>query len=409
MVTLAFLSIIRDHTYRVSGALFAAALALIVLSAAASLLSRFAAAVKARSRRKLMDALLRYTLSDDPAGALGFRQSQRRLAVELFSSVISSIKGRLQVRLKTAVSDLGLIGDIERDAKSILPSKRLHACHKLGILESKASVPALTRALGDRNPKVRASAVLALGAIHDEVTIPPLLRYFAACSYSHAWLIADLLPLFGAAVYRHSKPYLEPGALSARRLVLLLKVIASVKAGESYDDLHLLYTVSDDIEVRINALVAIGRMNDVRAVKTVLDALVSPEWRFRAVSARIIGEMSIKRGSYRLIPLVKDDNWHVRRNAAEALAALGSTGLGVLLACLDLESPNARDMVVQALEEKGLVDQAVADLESRDAKKKKDAVILVKSLVRKGYTNYLTNFEGVSPTLKELIAGCSHG
>ena len=135
MVTLSFLSAIRSHAYRVFAALFAFVLTVVILSIAVSLISRFAERIKSLSKRKLRDALLDYTLSDAALTTLEFKRSQRPLAMELFSSIISSIKGRLQTRLKAAVAGLGFVDVIERDVQSALPSKRLRACHRHGGLE----------------------------------------------------------------------------------------------------------------------------------------------------------------------------------------------------------------------------------------------------------------------------------
>ena len=113
--------------------------------------------------------------------------------------------------------------------------------------------------------------------------------------------------------------------------------------------------------------------------------------------------MSIKGAAYRLIPLLKDTYWYVRKNAAGALVKLGKLGLNALIAYLEIDDKNAREMIVQTLEENGIVEQAILNLQSEDEVIKNESLKLVKALSEKGFNRYLENYRSTMPIIDELI------
>jgi HEAT repeat protein len=150
-------------------------------------------------------------------------------------------------------------------------------------------------------------------------------------------------------------------------------------------------------------------LQDLFAVKTVFDALLNSEWQFRAVACRIIGEMSLKGAAYRLIPLLKDKNWFVRKNAAEALVKLGKLGIMTLLAYLDIDDRYARDMIIQTLEENGIVETAIRNLTAHDESEKKEALKIIRTVIGKGYRQYLNNFRSSNKIVKKMLAESING
>lgn len=400
---------IRTLTYRLSTLLFAAVAAFVLVTLLLTGARRLALRIKSNSKRRIRDMVIRYMLEEAPLDGIVLRRSQHALAIEVFSSILSAIRGKKQERVKDAVQRLGLVTEIEGGIESPYAVKRLHSCYRLGMLGSKSSVQALARALDDRNARVAAAAIIALGEIRDERSIVHLLNFFLRCSFSHAWLIAGILPFFGPDTFPYLHPYLLPGLLPTPKLALLLRVIAEHRALESFELLEELYRKSGDLDVRIAALKAAGRTKDVRAVKMVMGALKSPEWQLRSAACAAISEMSAGGAAYRLIPLLKDGNWHVRHNAALALTCLGKTGMCVLLACLDIDDRYARDMVVHALEETGAVERAVNALINEDGAARKEAFTLVRALARKGYTAYISSFLGADPSIDRIVGEFTRG
>ena len=172
-----------------------------------------------------------------------------------------------------AVTDLGLINTIERGLKSFSASRRMHSCYLLGLLKSTRSTQLLTATLFHANPKVISSAIIALGELKQKKSIPSMMNYFKDAPLPHAWLIAAVLPFFGKEVYEYIVSSLKPDALPTGKLLLLINVIAQFKLPESLAQLRTLYTECADLDIRLNALRAIGMINDLFAVKTAIDHL----------------------------------------------------------------------------------------------------------------------------------------
>jgi HEAT repeat protein len=101
-----------------------------------------------------------------------------------------------------------------------------------------------------------------------------------------------------------------------------------------------------DLTLRLTALRALGRMQPDHALLE--SALRDATWEARAVAAGHL--RSLRTGAVEgLRNALRDRNFHVRRNAAHALADLGEPGLGVLREMLDCDDRFARDASRAAL------------------------------------------------------------
>ena len=185
--------------------------------------------------------------------------------------------------------------------------------------------------------------------------------------------------------------------------MLLLKVVANLRIGEGFRDFRGIYEQSQDLDIRVNALKAIGSINDLSAVKLVFDALTDDAWEIRAVACNAVGDMSLKGAAYRLIPLLKDRYYYVRRNAAGALLKLGQLGIMTLVSYLEIDDAYARDAIVQALEEYAVVDRALADTESENTERRKQSRQMLRAIVEKGYTKYLSNYRDSHPLVQKIL------
>lgn len=366
-----------------------------------------ASRIGSKVMERVLDLLYGYLLGEATLQQLFFQKRHRMIVIQSFAFVIASITGRLRNRMQRAFRDLDLVEPAQGWLRSPFGGKRTKACYLLGLIKS-GGTTGLTDALEDRNVRVVSAAVIALGERGLPSTVPRLLNLFSHCSYPHAWLIAAVLPSFGSGVYPYVKQLLLPGRLSTEKLVLLLKVVADFKSTESMKELDLIYRTSDDLDVRISALNAIGKINDLAAVKTMFDTLTSEQWQLRATACRIVGDMSLKGAVYRLIPLIKDRNWYVRRNAVLALASLGKLGITSLFTYLDIDDRYARDMIVRVLEERGVIEKAVTDLADQSSERRREARRRIKLILDKGYREYVLSFRHTSTSLAQLMEEDAH-
>ncbi|MFW6138412.1 MAG: HEAT repeat domain-containing protein [Spirochaetota bacterium] len=394
---------IENTTFRLTLGLFGIVLIYFLLIISAHLITQLIHKLKFREKPLIYDYIYRYILDEITLDDIHYRRYQEEVLIQGFTDIISSITGEREQKLKQAFINLGLISSVEKGLYSMFSSSRTRCCYTLGVIGSPASVPYLRSMLYDPNPGVVFSAIMALGEIRDNSCLGSLVSYFSKCSPGAAWLIAAILPFFGGPSYRHIEPYLKPGQLPSYKQMLLTRVAASLKLPESTEQLQSLYYKSMDIDLRLSCLKAIGKINDLACVKTIIEALSDAQWQIRAVACNLVGEMSIKGAVYRLLPLLEDSNWFVRKNSAAALVRLGDIGIAALLAALETNDRYARDMVVQTLEENAVVENAVEKLSSTNPREYEKALELIKTLIKKGYTEYLNNFMRTSPEIRGLI------
>jgi len=403
MVMLGFLTTIRSITYGATLTLFGLVLLFFLLSLIYQLFKALIVRFRVHSKRKALHGLIGFMLGESELDQLSEQCSNRNSLIDGFATLISSIKGQKQERMKKAVSTMGLENALHRWLHHSFPYRRMRACYLLGLMKSKLSTEELSKTLTDANPAVVSAAVIALGEIRDNATVPELVNLFNDCSYAHAWLIAAILPIFGAAIYEHIRPPLLSEGLSRERKVLILKVITNLRIGESFRDLRSIYENNNDLDIRVNALKAIGSINDLSAVKLVFDALTDESWEIRAVACNAVGDMSLKGAAYRLIPLLKDKHYYVRRNAAQALLGLGQLGIMTLVSYLEIDDIYARDAIVQTLEEYDVVDRALEGAEGDDPERRKQSLQILRAIVGKGYTKYLANYSDSHPQVRKLL------
>ncbi len=389
--------------FRITVGISAAILLFFILTIGLSSLGALKRRIRSRMSRKIHASLIGYLLKETPQDCMQCRRIQRNAAIDAFATVLSDIKGSQRARMKEAAVSFGLVRYTEKGLGAVLSSKRMRSSYTLGILGALHNVQRLIAVLSDFNPKVVSAAIIALGEIRDIRAVPHLLRLYGICPLSQAWLIAAILPFFGPDIYPHLKPLILDPSYPPSRTILLVKVVSGLQLTESLEVLRRLYGESDSLDVRINALIAIGKINDLFAVKTVIDALSDTEWQVRAVACNLIGEMAIKGAVDRLAALLTDESWFVRKNAAAALVQLGRIGIMGLINTLNGDDRYARDMVVQTLQEQGILERILRHLGGGDERRKETAYRVVRFLSRKGYRNYLENYRDLFPVIEELL------
>jgi HEAT repeat protein len=392
MVMENFYLFIGKVTYQTTAVLFALCVLFIFFSLLIHHLKLLIVKIKSVAKQSMFNVVFRYYFNEIHVDQIKHRRFQREVLTEAFLSIISLITGEKQRHMKRGVYELGLVGVIEKGLSSASISKRMRSCFMLGQLKSERAADSLASVLFDTNQRVTTSAIIALGELEDASTLPSLINYFRVCPYSQAWLTAAILPVFENLVYDYVKVYFKSGMLPVNKLLLLIKILASLRISESIEVLRNIYEESDNIEIRINSLKAIGKINDLSSLKVIMDALSDKDWQIRAVACKVLGEMAIKGAVSRLQPLLEDKNWYVRKNAANALVKLGKIGTYALLAFMNTDDKYAKDMIVHALEEEGIVEQAVFDMISGNNDKKRWAAEIIRTLLKNGYKKLLNNY-----------------
>ena len=207
----------------------------------------------------------------------------------------------------------------------VLSSVREYAAEALGLLKDKNAVNPLIEALNDNDEDVRFKAAWALGNIGDKRAVESLIgalnderwsvRRFAAISLGK---IRDERSL--ESLVRSLK---EDNDWHVRRYA----ADALGNIGDERIIPSLVSSLSDeDEDVRRMAIIALGKMKKA-AVKPLIEAFGSEDWRIRARVAEALGSIGDKRAVdiliNALIGKTKDNNRFVRGRVAEALGKIG--------------------------------------------------------------------------------------
>jgi HEAT repeat protein len=244
------------------------------------------------------------------------------------------------------LEERGLIAKALRRSKSRHKWTRAHAVRVLGELRVPASVPAVLKALEDRDPDVRNVAARALGRMNlqatDEALIALLGRHDQAVSARIAAMCIEIGPRTAPLLIqtlREGSP--KARFWAARILGEIREASAATPLGEALQD--------PEPDVRSAAARALGVIAD-RATTTLLQtALGDPIWFVRAHAAEALGRIGDPLMANPLARVLGDRSWWVRRNALDALVRLGEAARPALVRALNSEDRFARDCAIEAL------------------------------------------------------------
>jgi HEAT repeat protein len=230
------------------------------------------------------------------------------------------------------------------------PWRRELAARRLGVLFSPESRRALRSALRDGPELVTVAAARSLARYRDLDSLRWLLSHPAALLHRpHRTRVALLrafglraLPLLAAALERGT------GEASMDRAIIETLGIADHRDAWPQIDRRLR---EGDVEQRIAAAKALGRMKIEDSATSLLGALQDDAWQVRAQAAWALGQMRAPIALLALPARLTDPAWWVRRHAAYALREFGSDGRRELERIAHgSPDPYARDMAREALE-----------------------------------------------------------
>lgn len=113
------------------------------------------------------------------------------------------------------------------------------------------------------------------------------------------------------------------------------------------------YLYSDDIEIRIKTLKAIGDIGLTTQEDKILLFLESENWVEKVMAIRIVKNSSMRRAIPILERLTTNSNWWIRLRAAEALYSFGTVGIEKLEQIKQKhDDPYAKDMAKKVLHDK---------------------------------------------------------
>lgn len=201
------------------------------------------------------------------------------------------------------------------------PLIRLRAVEVLGRIGEKRSIPYLIKLLSDRDPRVARASIFALGIMHAENAVGPLLSASRAGELETKCTIADALGRIGGEeAVSKLKEWLQDFDSNVR----VCAATALGRTGRPEAASALLIALHDpDPRVLERSILALGSFRTARAAKGILPLLEHESPRVRAAAARSLRWMEEKSASRILPKLLVDDDYAVVIQAAKALGRFG--------------------------------------------------------------------------------------
>jgi len=291
---------------------------------------------------------------EERASAIELRRVVRTAGDGFFWTAIEAVS------LKLPRSDwLRLSRALERDPYSAAerrallddsPWRRALAARRLSLVHSRASRGALRRALSRGPEMVTMVAAISLGRYRDRAALHWVLAHPNALAHrSDAALIA-VLKAYGPGASPTLAAALERGVESPRIERAIVEILGEGRHRPARAVLERRLS-SGDLELRVAAARALGRLQAGECGSSLLAALKDQAWQVRAQAARSLGLVRALIAVPALAARLTDPSWWVRRHAAYALLELGDEGRAALRGILeDSQDPYAREMAHEALE-----------------------------------------------------------
>lgn len=362
-----------------------------VLMMGMTVVLRMVRSVGGRRRQALLkeaDALLEEVLAGGsvPEGLNALATRDPDVLSEAMIRHLSLLRGAQRERLVELAAGLRLVDYYAGEISARSRWRRARAAENLGYLGGPEVVGPLSGLLSDGDETVRAVAARALARIGTPEAARILVRSLGDPSDLTRLRVAENLERLGPLAVEPLIERLRSG--EERASAMAARILGNLRAREAAPALLQAARDGEGVDLRAQAVLALGRIGDPEYVPTLLAAARDQEWPVRAQAAnalRMIGDVS---AIPQLERMVSDREWWVRVNAARALASLGPAGEKALVRVLEGEDRFARDRAAAALESRGVTERIVRDL-TRSDERGREARRVVRAMVAAGATRRL--------------------
>jgi HEAT repeat protein len=255
-----------------------------------------------------------------------------RAAERVIFGYLSQLRGEAADQLAEVLRRRGAVDRLLRRTHSSLAYRRAAAAEQLGLVASPQAETRLTELVtGDHSLEVRIVAIRALGKAGSAGAAVTLLHSLSRADPVPEGVVASaLLEIGPEAVPALREALAGKRAGGRRQRAMAANVLGLLDDMGSWPGL-VANVASGDLEVRISAVRALGRLSMPQAADTIAACLrPSEDPALRAVAARALGLIGDPHTAPALAACLGDPDYWVAHNAAAALASMGGAGLAEL-------------------------------------------------------------------------------
>lgn len=253
---------------------------------------------------------------------------QNRVLEAQAKALLPSLRGKDRETLGVVLDRLGAVEAARRQAKSKRAVTRAQAGEFLGESGSPEAVRDLVQLLQDPDAKVRWAAARGLGRLGHPSAVPALLDSIDG----NLPVPVDVVAGAVAQIRECPVLLLREGLTSPSvpKRALTVELLGRFQALAAADEVIELLHNDPSVEVRARAARSLGRMGSPRAVKPLLACIDDGPVATRAQAIWAVGEMGALEAIPALRTTVVASSHHLGELAADALAAMGPSGIQVL-------------------------------------------------------------------------------
>lgn len=273
-------------------------------------------------------------------------KNKRQIIEERLLFYFENYKGEFLPKLIEFCEQIEIVKHEIKNLENRDNFKKALAARRLGEFRSKKSIEKLLNQLKIMNIDVKYNILLALAKIGEENSFIEAFKNIDSEIILSERSLIEIVDSFEG-----DKDKIYKYMINSNN-----NFIASVfiKSAGNYKKLSLSseiskYLSSEDKELRIASVKAIGSINDDTYLDTIISLLKDVEWEVRAVTARTLGNFSSEKILMPLVKALSDLQWYVRFNAATSIINHRG-GLKVLSNVFEGEDRFAKDIIISAIE-----------------------------------------------------------
>lgn len=249
-------------------------------------------------------------------------------AMSLLMELLRKLQPSAQSRLLPLFAGLSVVKEEIVALENPHAKRRMQAAERLAYLKNETSAEALVHALGDEVLAVRYGAARSLAAHARPEFIEPTLRAFDAEHHINWFRLVEIINDYGPVAAPTLLAMLENPQW--RRSSNILNVV--IRALGMLEELRAVRPLIDllhypELSVRLNAVRALGDIGDPVAILPVSALSHDSDAEMRRNAVVAIGKLHAINQIPVLEQALSDASWWVRVSAAEALYSLGEAGI----------------------------------------------------------------------------------
>lgn len=249
---------------------------------------------------------------------------------EFMEKYLETLKGEDFESLTHLLKEMGLF---DYNLKRLGSGKRWHrvyAAFFLGLMRDKEAIPALGKGVEDKDSLVSFVCATAFAKIGEKRHLKETLLILTRRKDLRPDRAAGVLLEFGSGACAELGLLLGNESVTRQWKYLIIDLLGYWQHLEAGPMLLELLQVSDDRQMKMRCIKALGEMSYLDSAFTLASYLDDQDYLARLEAVKALGRIGIWDYSAKMTRCLSDENWHVRYHTAQALAAIGKEGVAVL-------------------------------------------------------------------------------